>query len=306
MAVNAKMLALQRLFEQNEFDAAYKLACAMKAESGPVEGLDFLRARVFLQRGELLSAVQALREELRYFPSHENASWLMEQLESMRVKTVFPDDKELDELYAVIEPYTMVGPLRIKALYTHALEICKSGPLGNFVECGVAAGGTSGLLSAVLLRHDASGLRRLFSFDTFGGMPEPGAEDTHSGSDALQSGWGKGTCAAPKESLLQLLSLLGSTHLAQAVQGLFADTLPLYRAETGPIALLHMDGDWYSSTLDILENLYDNLVPGAYVQVDDYSHWDGCKKAVSEFFAQRGPAPEFFAIDDTGVWFVRK
>ena len=66
-----------------------------------------------------------------------------------------------------------------------------------------------------------------------------------------------------------------------------------------------MDGDWYSSTKAILENLYDRLVPGAYVQVDDYGYWKGCRKAVTEFFKQRGISFTCHTIDATGVWFTK-
>jgi hypothetical protein len=37
-----------------------------------------------------------------------------------------------------------------------------------------------------------------------------------------------------------------------------------------------------------LENLYDLVVPGGYVIVDDYGYWEGCKTACDEFFAKRG------------------
>ena len=69
------------------------------------------------------------------------------------------------------------------------------------------------------------------------------------------------------------------------------------------IALLHMDGDWYNSTRDILHHLYDRVLNDGVVQVDDYGYWAGCKKALHEFEARHGLRFVLETIDSTGVWF---
>jgi hypothetical protein len=66
-----------------------------------------------------------------------------------------------------------------------------------------------------------------------------------------------------------------------------------------------MDGDWYQSTLDILENLYDSVVAGGRIQIDDYGHWEGCRRAVHDFEAARGLSLKLNRIDYGGVWFVK-
>jgi len=136
-------------------------------------------------------------------------------------------------------------------------------------------------------------------------MPEPGKDDTHAGISAQQTGWGHGTCAAPLESLLAVAEKLGVSALIRPVRGLFQETLPLAKAEIGPIALLHLDGDWYDSTRAILDNLYNQTREGAYMQVDDYGHWDGCRKAIHDFEGERGVNFVKHVIDGTGVWFEK-
>ena len=68
--------------------------------------------------------------------------------------------------------------------------------------------------------------------------------------------------------------------------GWFEKTLPGVRIDNG-IALLRLDADWYESTIACLENLYDQVVPGGIVIVDDYYTWDGCARAVHDFLAHR-------------------
>jgi O-methyltransferase len=56
----------------------------------------------------------------------------------------------------------------------------------------------------------------------------------------------------------------------------------------GGIALLRLDGDWYESTMACLDALYDRVVPGGLVIIDDYYTWDGCARAVHDFLSRRG------------------
>jgi hypothetical protein len=85
------------------------------------------------------------------------------------------------------------------------------------------------------------------------------------------------------------------------VKGWFEDTLRT--AATGPIAVLHLDGDWYESTRTILDALYGRVVAGGFVVVDDYGHWPGCRRAVDEFLGRTGERPAIVSSDYTGVWF---
>jgi O-methyltransferase len=56
------------------------------------------------------------------------------------------------------------------------------------------------------------------------------------------------------------------------VKGWFAQTIPGVRDQVGPIALLHLDGEWYESTKTCLDLLHDSVVPAGWVVVDDYGH----------------------------------
>jgi len=67
------------------------------------------------------------------------------------------------------------------------------------------------------------------------------------------------------------------------VKGLFEDVL---RVEQ-PVALAHIDGDWYSSVMSCLQQIEPHLITGGVLVIDDYDHWSGCRKAVDEYFADK-------------------
>jgi len=37
-----------------------------------------------------------------------------------------------------------------------------------------------------------------------------------------------------------------------------------------------------------LENIYDKVVPGGIIIIDDYYAWDGCSKAIHDFLSKEG------------------
>jgi hypothetical protein len=300
---DAEITQALNLIKDGKIRDAFSALNGLKSRQVPLRHADYLRALCFLENRREADAVQALKEELRWFPNNAPARSLLAELETP------PDqnstaDPEFRQWLTVIRNYTMVGERRLLSLHRLAGAVCAEDLPGNFVECGVAAGGSSALLAAVIKQHSKRP-RKLFSFDTFSGMPAASAQDTHRGHSAQATGWGAGTCSAPEASLAEVCGKLNVAHLVEPVKGLFQDTLPQSVKRIGPIALLHMDGDWYSSTRDILQNLYDSVVSGGRIQVDDYGYWEGCKKAVSEFEHQRGLAFNLNRIDETGVWFVK-
>jgi predicted O-methyltransferase YrrM/tetratricopeptide (TPR) repeat protein len=295
------------LLKENGVDEAFGLLIRAKALKTPLEGLDLLRAHCFLRMGQPLGALEALREELRHFPANAEAANTLELLQRQMPAPGATDpafEPEFVELLQMIRPYTMLSEQRLHSLYTLARSVCERDLPGNFVECGVAAGGSSALLAFVIRRYSKQP-RRLFSFDSFSGMPEPSQLDCHQGISAESTGWGTGTCAAPEESVREICTKLGVLDLVTTVKGYFEETLPSLRDWVGMVGLLHLDGDWYGSTRAILDNLYDRLMNDALLQVDDYGYWDGCRKAIHEFEAERGVSFEIHPIDGTGVWFAK-
>jgi hypothetical protein len=66
-----------------------------------------------------------------------------------------------------------------------------------------------------------------------------------------------------------------------------------------------MDGDFYESTKVVFEELYDQVVPGGALIVDDYGSFEGCRKATEEFFAMRCIRPHLVYVDHGIRYFIK-
>lgn len=299
------------LMLEEKYDEAFDLVIEIKGR-GNQENVDFFRALLFIindpQFGHL-NAFQALLEELRHYPDNEAAATLLEEVrstlsdDSEKLLAQLATPEEFRQWYRKIKNFSMLPLIRLYNLYLLAKEVCEKDIPGDFVECGVAGGGSSALLALVVQKYSRR-QRKIFACDSFEGMPEPGEEDRLQGVAANETGWGTGTCAAPEESLKSICSELSVSSFVKPVKGWFENTLPGVRRDVSQIALLHVDCDWYESTLCVFNNLYDKVTHGAPVQVDDYGYWEGMRKALDEFFSSERPAPSIQSIDGMSAWFV--
>ncbi len=88
------------------------------------------------------------------------------------------------------------------------------------------------------------------------------------------------------------------------LKGWFRDTLPVAPVER--LALLRLDGDFYESTMEALENLYHRISPGGFCIVDDYGEdgWTYCRRATDEFRARHGITAPLTRVDRS-CWYWR-
>lgn len=200
-------------------------------------------------------------------------------------------------LMRAVKPYTMLSYARLSKLADIATELERLPVAGSFVECGVWNGG-----SAAVMAHAAQGPHRpVWLFDSWEGLPDAEALDVSFTGEPGEMGMARGSVEAVHEVLFERLRL--PRDAIRFVHGWFQETLPDLRGAVGPIALLHMDCDWYESVKCCLEQLYDQVVAGGYVVVDDYGHWEGCRRAVDEFLTARGVTAALTWVDYTGVYF---
>lgn len=153
---------------------------------------------------------------------------------------------------------------------------------GCVIECGVWRGGMSAGMADVLGPN-----REYFLFDSFEGLPPPTEQD---GDAAFayqldtESPHYYDNCSAEIGFAERAMKLSGATEY-KLVKGWFDKTVTGF-VPPRPIAVLRLDGDWYDSTLVVLEALFKHMAPGGIIMVDDYYTWDGCSRAVHDFFSK--------------------
>jgi hypothetical protein len=143
-----------------------------------------------------------------------------------------------------------------------------------------------GVFEGASINHIAARVphRAVFGFDSFEGLPEHWRESF--GPGMFTTG-GRLPEVRPNVRLLK---------------GWFDETLPPFVARhPGPVALLHVDCDLYSSTKCVLEHLGGSLVPGSVVVFDEYFNYPGWERhefrAFSEFVAARRLRYEYLAYN---------
>ena len=151
-AVEPEIARAIHLIDSGQFPAAFAALNGLKSRQSPARHADYLRALCFLEKGRIADAGEALKEELRWFPDNAAAAALLAELD-LPAGPALAEDPELREWLGVIRGYTMVGEPRLRSLHALAKAVCEEDLPGNFVECGVAAGGSSALLAAVIGRH---------------------------------------------------------------------------------------------------------------------------------------------------------
>lgn len=200
--------------------------------------------------------------------------------------------------------YTMVSYLRLSNVYELAKLIEKNKIEGVFVECGVWKGGCAALMGVVADRAKSG--RKVWLFDSFEGLPEPTDRDEPDKKGVEAKEYTK-KCLASLEDVERIFFSILKINKENVVirKGWFQETVPKAKQEIGSIALLRLDADWYESTKCCLDNLYDNVISGGYIVIDDYGFWGGCKKAVGEFLESRKLNVDLINIDNTGVYFQK-
>jgi O-methyltransferase len=196
--------------------------------------------------------------------------------------------------------HTMLYPLRARTLHRLARHADRDEIPGALVDCGSWNGGSTALLSA------GSPRREVWAFDSFAGLPAPTMDDVPDEETLEQYEAVTGWLQASPDRVRAAVARFGRPEHLHVVGGWLAETLPEAAPGIGPIAVLHIDVDWYESVRLALEHLYPLVSPGGWVVIDDYGAVPGAGLATREFRRAVGDDAPLVRVDQTGRYWRKR
>lgn len=226
-------------------------------------------------------------------------------------KSIYPSDFSRSDIALIdkVRKFTMTSPERIFSLIKAVEYIEKNKIPGDVVECGVWRGGSIMAVIESLKKFNSTN-RQLYLYDTFEGMSTPTIVDKdfegNSASDLLKTETKSEDdmilAYSPLNAVKERVASLGyPPSKIHFIKGKVEDSIP--QIMPSKISLLRLDTDWYESTKHELKHLYPLVSRNGIIIIDDYGHWQGCKKAVDEFLDEINMPIFLSRIDNTGrIW----
>ncbi len=197
-----------------------------------------------------------------------------------------------------VEADSMVGVFRLVNIYTCLRDVIENKIEGDFVETGVWKGGSCVMANAVIQEYGEN--RRVHVFDSFEGLPIPYMMQDNGDNHHTIS------CLAISEERVKetFLSYDLLTDNVVFRKGWFKDTMQKTE-DIEKISILRLDGDMYSSTIEVLEGLYDKVQIGGYIIIDDWT-LKNAKQAVNDFLNKRELIPTIVDIDNVSCYWKKE
>ncbi|WP_272945381.1 TylF/MycF/NovP-related O-methyltransferase [Bryobacter aggregatus] len=221
------------------------------------------------------------------------------RLELVRLLPSTPDDyleSGHEATNRVEDAESMLGTRQFDRMQRCIVDVLEKQVPGDLLEAGVWRGGMTIFMRAVLKAY-ACRDRKVWVVDSFAGLPPiDGQKESFD--------WKLGDMAVSLETVrgnFARYSLLDEQ--VEFLKGYFNESLP--KSSIGPLAILRIDADLYTSTLDALEHLYPRLSPGGYAVFDDYQNLPDCQRAIDEYRKKHGITEEIHKIDTRAVYWQR-
>ncbi|MCF6317511.1 MAG: TylF/MycF family methyltransferase [Marinosulfonomonas sp.] len=176
---------------------------------------------------------------------------------------------------------------------------------GDVFEMGVFKAGSMIRWATFRQLLENSYSRRIVGFDTFGKFPTKGVEldVDQEYVEAFVSRAGDGLSRTQVD---EIFKRKGFENI-ELLEGNVSDTLPHFVMNNPAcrIALLHLDLNVKEPTEFALEALYDRVVPGGLIVIDDYTSVVGATEAIDDLAADKGLAIEKLSFHSVPA-FIRK
>lgn len=261
---------------------------------------------------EAIASQQPAAENVPLKMEHDLRALYLDMVERCVIGTVYEDpnfdhwsphqyDPALRELGRdwPSKAHSMIGRVRMRNLRAILEHVIERGIPGDFVETGVWRGGACILARAVFRAYGARD-RKVWVADSFAGLPPPDPKYAADAGDPHHVYKELAVSLEEVKSNFDKYGLLDDQVVF--LQGWFADTLAT--AGIQKLAVCRLDGDMYGSTMDALVALYDKVVPGGFIIVDDWV-LRGCQQAVRDFRGSRGIQDPIHDIDGFGAFWQK-
>ena len=159
---------------------------------------------------------------------------------------------------------------------------------GDVFELGVYKGASLVRLATFRGMFESDHSRRIVGFDAFGKFPTEKLS-LEADTDFIGRFEEQGGDGLEKDEVAEILFGKGFTNVT-LVKGNVFETLPDYIKKNPQtrISFLHLDMDVKEPTLFALEDLYDRVVPGGLIVLDDYNAVAGATDATDAFIKGKG------------------
>lgn len=175
---------------------------------------------------------------------------------------------------------------------------------GHIVECGVFKG--MSLIRFATFRDLCENAlsKKVLGFDAFGDFPKPELEKDKNFVKGWEAGAGKGISCEELHNVFKYKKI----DNVELFKGDINDTVPRYIGENPQlkISLLHIDTDVYKPSVTVLNYLYDHVVKGGVIILDDYGTEYGGTLAADEFFSDKNVLIRKLPISHTSPAYVIK
>jgi hypothetical protein len=243
----------------------------------------------------------------------------LDLLQRSLTNTIFATEPDIDDdefrftmqrvsHYVETDAVSMIPLGRFENIRSSIETVLGEGVKGDLIEAGVWRGGATIYMRGLLKAHGVSD-RTVWAADSFEGLPKPDPklyplEAKVQSGPVLQKAYRN--LAVGLDEVKRNFAAYGLLDgQVKFLKGWFKDTLPAAPIES--LALMRLDGDFYESTRDGLNALYDRLSVGGFVILDDYGEdsWTYCRKAVDEFRSERGIDDPLVPVDSKCAYWRR-
>jgi len=176
---------------------------------------------------------------------------------------------------------------------------------GDVFEMGVFKAGSMIRWATFRQLLENSYSRRIVGFDTFGKFPLKGVE-LDVDLEYVEAFVAKAGDGLSREQVQQIFTRKGFENI-ELQEGNVTDTLPHFVMNNPAcrIALLHLDLNVKEPTKFVLEALYDRVVPGGLIVIDDYTSVVGATEAIDDLVSDKGLKIEKLSFHSVPA-FIRK